>query len=36
VLAAIQRRVAAGTAAVVVTHDPVVREAADLIVEIGS
>ncbi len=36
VLAAIQRRVAAGTAAVLVTHDPVVRDAADLVVEIGS
>ena len=36
VLAAIQRRVAAGTAAVLVTHDQVVRDAADLVVEIGT
>jgi putative ABC transport system ATP-binding protein len=36
VLAAIQRRVATGTAAVLVTHDPVVRDAADTVVEIGT
>jgi putative ABC transport system ATP-binding protein len=36
VLAAIRRRVATGTAAVLVTHDPVVRDAADLVVEIGT